>query len=73
MAFFMMLCLKTFSFYFSPSYSYFFVFVYFCCSAQCVRVPFFSQPTNAYLIPTILTDMEQVVMIEFLTVTIKSD
>ena len=34
---------------------------------------FFSQRTNAYLIATILTDMEQIVMIEFLTVTVKPD
>ena len=58
------LCLKSCVPIFSPSYTYFllFSFVYFCCCALCVRVPFFPQPTNAYLIATILTDMEQVVM-----------
>jgi hypothetical protein len=39
---------------------------------HCVCVcPFPLNQTNVYLIATILTDMEQVVMIEFLTVTIK--
>jgi hypothetical protein len=68
------LCPKTFlSFFFSLILVLSLIFVYFCCCALCVRVPFPPQPTNAYLIATILTDMEQVVMIEFLTVTIKPD
>ena len=61
---------------FSPHTRTFFFFRFFfvLLLLRTVRVcPFYSQPTNAYLIATILTDMEQVVMIEFLTVTIKPD
>jgi len=47
---------------FSHSYSYFLLFLCTFVVAHCVCVPFFPQPTNAYLIATILTDMEQVVM-----------
>ena len=57
------ICLKPFlSIFFSLILVLSFVFVYFCCFALCVRVPLSLNQTNAYLIATILTDMEQVVM-----------
>lgn len=72
-----MLCIvpQNFSFYFFSlilvlSLSFFCVFL---LLRMCVRVTFSPQPTNVYLIATILTDMEQVVMNRIsLTVTIKS-
>jgi hypothetical protein len=50
-------------FLFFPSYSYFLLFLCTFVLAHCVCVcPFPLNETNAYLIATILTDMEQVVM-----------
>jgi hypothetical protein len=73
MAFFMLrIVAQTFFFlFFLPHTRTFFCFCVLLL-LRTVRVSFSPQPTNAYLIATILTDMEQVVMIEFLTVTIKT-
>jgi hypothetical protein len=74
--FFKMLCIVpqnfSFLFFLLHTRTFFCFCVLLLLRTVCVRVPFLPQPTNAYLIATILTDMEQVVMIEFLTVTIKT-